>query len=67
MNSKPPAVDRALNASELRKLSPSERDAILAKAAASVEHEYRTNLQLTDFEAFAEDDLHGNSTSAPAG
>lgn len=67
MISKLPPVDGRWNASELRRLSPTERDAILAEAAASAEHEYRTNSQLTDFEAFAEDDLHGNSTSAPAG
>ncbi len=59
-------VDGHWHASELRKLSPTERDAILAQAAASAEHEYRTSPQLTDFEAFGQDDLHGESTSAPA-
>ncbi len=52
-------------ASELRKLPPEERDAILAEAARHAENDYRTNPQLTDFESFGEDDLHGESTAAP--
>ena len=40
---------------ELRKLPRAERNAILAQAAAQAEHEYRTNRELTDFEAFGED------------
>jgi hypothetical protein len=55
------------SASELRKLSANERDAILTAAAALAENEYRTNKSLTDFEAFGEDDLHGESTAAPTG
>jgi hypothetical protein len=31
------------------------------------ESEYRGKPHLTDFEAFGEDDLHGESTAAPAG
>lgn len=54
-------------ASELRKLPPEERDAILAEQAALAEHEYRTNPELTDFEAFGEDDLYGESTASPPG
>jgi hypothetical protein len=42
---------------ELRKLSPEERDAILAAAAALAEEHYRNNPELTDFEAFGEEDL----------
>jgi hypothetical protein len=59
--------DGTWKASELRKLSAEERDAILATAAALAEREYRCQPQLTDFEAFGEDDLHGESTAAPAG
>jgi hypothetical protein len=66
MNPKRPAVEGCPSASELRKLSPSEQDAILAKAAAFAEQAYRTNARLTDFAAFGEDALHGESTSTPA-
>lgn len=50
-------------ASELRKLPPAERDAILEAAAALAEAEYRNNPELTDFEAFGKDDLHGDSAN----
>jgi hypothetical protein len=65
MISKSPAADERLTATELRKLPTVERDAVLAAAAALAENEYRTNPRLSDFEAFGEDDLHGES-SAPA-
>lgn len=67
MISKLTALDGTWKASELRKLPPGERDAILMEAAAHAEHEYLTNRPLTDFEAFGEDDLHGTSTASPAG
>jgi hypothetical protein len=35
-----------------------ERERILAEQAALAEEEYRTNPDLTDFEAFGEDDLY---------
>ena len=66
MISKPTSPDGTWTAGELRKLPPAERDVILAAAAALAEHEYRTNAELTDFEAFSEDDLYGQSTAAPA-
>ena len=47
-----------LSASELRKLPPDERAAILEAQAALAEEHYRRDRELTDFEAFAEDDLH---------
>ncbi len=49
---------RQLSARELLQLPPEERDHILAEAAAAMEAEYRTNRDLTDFEAFGEDDLY---------
>jgi hypothetical protein len=67
MISKPTTPDGTWKASELRKLPAAERDAILAAAAAQAENEYRSNTQLTDFEAFGEDDLHGKSTAASEG
>ena len=40
---------------ELRKLPPQVQQEILAASAAIAEHEYRTNQDLTDFHAFAEE------------
>jgi hypothetical protein len=51
-------------AAELRALPANQRDAILAAAAALAEAEYRTNLELTAFEAFGKDDLHGDSSDS---
>lgn len=50
--------ERTLSAAELLKLPLEERDRILAAAAAAAEEEYRTNRELTDFEAFGESDLY---------
>ena len=54
---------RRWTASELRKLPAHERDAILEAAAALAETEYRNNPDLTAFEAFGKDDLHGESSN----
>ena len=54
-------------AAELRKLPAEQRDAILEAAAALAEAIYRNDPQLTDFEAFGEEDLYGESTAAPEG
>lgn len=56
-------IKKRWTASELRKLPAHERDAVLAAAAASAEEEYRTNPELTAFEAFGKEDLHGDSAS----
>lgn len=45
-------------AEELLKLPLEERDRILATQSAQAEEEYRTNHDLTDFEAFGEGDLY---------
>ena len=55
---------RVWTAAELRRLPPDQRDAILAAAAASAEVEYRRDSDLTAFEAFGEDELHGDSSDA---
>jgi len=60
-------IRKKWTAAELRKLPPQERDAILQAAAAKAERIYRTKPDLTDFEAFGEDDLYGESTAAPEG
>ena len=67
MSAKITDTDHTWTASELRRLSPAERDDILARAAALAENEYRGKPLLTDFEAFGEDDLHGESNAATAG
>ena len=51
-------------ARELRKLPPHERDRVLEVAAKSAESEYRNNRDLTSFEAFGKDDLHGGSSNS---
>ena len=53
---------RRWTASELRALPAAERDAILVAAASFAEADYRTDLQLTAFEAFGRDDLHGETS-----
>lgn len=64
---KPAAHDGTWKAEEMRKLPSKERDAILEAAALAAENQYCTDQQLTDFEAFGKDDLHGESTATPAG
>ena len=60
-------VERPWSASDLRKATPAERDAVLCEAAARAEHQYRTDSELTAFEAFGKEDLHGESSAAPTG
>ena len=48
-------------AHELRKLPAHERDQILEAAAMLAESEYRENREVTNFEAFGKEDLHGES------
>ncbi len=64
MNPENIASSRRWTATELRKLPPAERDAILEAAALLAEEEYRNNPELTAFEAFGKDDLHGESSNA---
>ena len=44
-----------LSAAELLKLPPEEREAILAAGAAAAEELYRTDKDLTGFDAFSEE------------
>jgi predicted DNA-binding antitoxin AbrB/MazE fold protein len=46
------------SARDLLRMPPIIRDEILARAAAQAEHEYRTDPDLTGFEAFGDDDLY---------
>lgn len=59
-----PGVTRRWTADELRKLPAAERDRILLAAAELAEAEYVHDTELTAFEAFGEDDLHGESSNA---
>jgi hypothetical protein len=51
------------SAMELRRLSPEERDAILEAAVILAEADYYHDKELTAFEAFGRDDLHGESAN----
>jgi hypothetical protein len=57
---KGPLKGQRLSASELRKLPPDERAAILRVQADLAEELYRRDPGLTDFEAFDEVDLHAD-------
>lgn len=54
---------RRWTASELRKLPPDQRNAVLEAAASLAEQDYCGDRDLTAFEAFGKDDLHGDSAS----
>ena len=62
-----PLMGKTWTAAELRRLPAEQRDAILEAQAALAEEIYRNNPELTDFEAFGEDDLYGESTAAREG
>jgi hypothetical protein len=66
-SSNPPLPPKSWTASELRKLPSEQRDAILEAAAIQAEEIYRNDPELTDFEAFGETDLYGESTAAEEG
>lgn len=66
-----PATDlqsstRHWTAAELRRLPTSDRDVILAAAAALAEDDYVHDAKLTDFEAFGKEDLCGESSNTAA-
>ncbi len=63
----PGALGRRWTATELRKLPPAERDAILAEQAAAVADYYRNDPELTAFEAFGDEDLYVDSSDSEAG
>lgn len=57
-----PDLRPAWTAAELRRLPPDQRDAILAAAAERAADDYRYDADLTAFEAFGKEDLHGRSS-----
>ena len=46
-------------AAEIGRLSIDQRDILLAASATVAAKEYETNIELTAFDAFGEDDLYG--------
>jgi Zn-dependent peptidase ImmA (M78 family)/transcriptional regulator with XRE-family HTH domain len=56
--------EEPMSPSALRKLPRDQRDAILAAAARKAEHEYVHIPELTDFEAFGEEDLNDQHEEA---
>lgn len=58
---------RVWTAAELRQLSAEERNAILEAAAERAEEDYRTDRELTAFDAFGEEDLHVRSSDTEPG
>ena len=56
-----PSLEHAWTAAELRRLPPEQRDAILADAAARAAEDYAHDPELTAFDAFGPEDLHGDS------
>jgi hypothetical protein len=53
-----------LSPTELRKLPLENRYAILEAQAKLAKSSYRNDQTLTDFEAFAEEDFHGDTSSS---
>ena len=49
---------------ELRKMPAAERDALLAEQAAEAEALYRTDPDLTGFDAFGEEEANGDGRDA---
>jgi len=58
---------REWTAAKLRELAPEQRDEILAAAAECAFKYYTRDIHLTDFEAYREGDLHGNSSNTEPG
>jgi len=50
--------------SELRRMPREQRQAILSAAAELAEEDYRTDKELTGFEAFSEEELHDDDSES---
>ncbi len=59
--------EQSRSASQLTRLPVKERNAILTDQARLAVRIYRSDQRLIDFEAFGEDDLHGQSSVTEAG
>jgi hypothetical protein len=63
----PPVVVPRLTLSQLRKLPREQRQAILEEAAKLAEEDYRTDKELTGFEAFSEEELDDDESDSRSG
>jgi hypothetical protein len=59
-----PAPTTCPTAAELRRMPREARQAILAAAAELAEEDYRSDKELTGFEAFSEEDLNDDESDA---
>ncbi|MEW6262131.1 MAG: hypothetical protein AB1641_03545 [Thermodesulfobacteriota bacterium] len=57
----------SLSSREVMKLSMEERERILEASAGAAEEEYRSNPDLTDFEAFGQEDLEIGTSERKGG
>lgn len=53
-----------LTPAELRRMPREQRQAVLAAAAEMAEEDYRTDRELTGFEAFSEEELNDDESDA---
>ena len=60
----PPVVAARVTPGELRKMPREQRQAILAAAAALAEEDYRSDKELTGFDAFSEEELDDDEPGA---
>jgi hypothetical protein len=60
----PPAVAARVTPSELRKMPREQRQAILAAAAEIAEEDYRSDKDLTGFDAFSQEDLNDDESDS---
>ena len=63
----PPTPAASLTPAELRRMPREQRQAVLAAAAERAEEDYRTNKELTGFEAFGEEELNDDESDPKAG
>jgi hypothetical protein len=59
----PPGAATRISPSELRKMPREQRQAILAAAAERAEEDYRSDRELTDFDAFSEEERNDDDDS----
>ena len=59
-----PITAARLTPTELRRLPREQRQAILAKAAEMAEQDYRSDKELTGFEAFSEEELDDDESDS---
>ena len=60
-----PVPGDRLTPGELRRMPRDQRQAILAAAAELAEEDYRTDKELTGFEAFSEEELDDDERNSP--